>query len=82
MQQYRIVTVIIIELQNINHVNINGLKYLADMNSYFLENWKLWRSFTLYLCKDSILCFVNSRLLRSKFIHCQLPTKITPCIVL
>jgi hypothetical protein len=37
-QKYTILTVIIIELQNINHVNIKRLKNLADMNRYFPEN--------------------------------------------
>jgi len=40
IQQYRIVTVIIIELQNIKHMDIKWLKNLADMNRYVFS-WKL-----------------------------------------
>jgi len=54
------------ELQNIQHVDIKRLKNLADMNRYFSEKWKLWRRFAVHLGKDSILCFVNCRLLANK----------------
>jgi hypothetical protein len=36
----------------------------------------------LYWAEDSILCFVNCRLLANKSTHCQLPTQKTPWIVL
>ena len=49
-----------IEFQNIKHVKIKRPKNVADMNRYFSENRKLWRGFSLYLGKDSTLCFVNS----------------------
>jgi len=50
--------VIIIEFQNIKHLNIKQLKNLADMNRYFSEHWIFWRGFTLYLGKDSIFCLL------------------------
>ena len=38
IQQYTILTVIIIELQNIMHTKIKRLENLFDMNRYFLKN--------------------------------------------